>query len=231
MSKIFSECDKNFNPEELDAKSKMVLEASKLAADATYKVEDDLQKVISGEKPAKYKIEILLPPSRKTNEATACAVTMFISGGKLHGGGDELLYLCRSEKDAKVGCGDVLKGPLMIAQGVNGGMSSVYYCDKCKKHVNRELCASTILYKLPINKIAENVYRIFRQLDSNADIYLKYQKTDIREATRLAQEGKVDALQQIPTKMEYAIYTLKNILKDAANDSQIISKITTFLKV
>lgn len=226
MSVVFSEVDKTFNKSSLNTKERFVYDASQNAADPNYVIGEELKKLLTPEdlEKAKYKIEVIFPPSRKNVNVTACAVTTFKSGKKLHGGGDELLYLCRNEKDAKIGCGNVLKGDLMLSQG-HDGPSSVYYCEKCKKYVNRELCASTLLYKLPIKTIAANIYKLFRQLDSNADIYLKYTRSDIRAANSSPQK-----MAQLPTKTEYAIYTLKNIIKDTSNDSQVINKIEAFLK-
>ena len=220
MSVIFSEADKFFDMNSLDEKSKEVLYASRAQDEVPQEALDDLR----GELRAKYKIEVILPPRRKVNEAIACAVTAFKSGGQLHGGGDELLYVCRNEKDATIGCGSVLKGNPLVGT-VDGGLVTVFYCDKCQKYVNRELLASTFLYKLPLKKLAENIYRLFRQLDSNADIYLKHMKTDIRNATLDRKQ-----MTEVPKKMEYAIYTLKNIVKDTSNDSQVLHKIETFLK-
>ena len=50
-------------------------------------------------------------------------------------------------------------------------------------------------------------------------------KVDVREA---ATKGG-DKMTQVPQKMEYAIYTLKNIIKDTVNDSQVLHNIETFL--
>jgi len=220
MSVIFSESDKYFNADELDPKSKEILEASR----AQDKVPEEHLKDLKGEVRAKYKIEVILPPRRKKNEAIACAVTAFKSGGNIHGGGDELLYLCRNENDAKIGCGAVLKSNPMVGT-IDGGVVTVFYCDNCKKYVNRELLSSTFLYKLPLKKLAENIYGLFRKLDSNADIYLKHVHVDVRDA---ASRGG-DKMMQVPQRMEYAIYTLKNIFKDTANDSQVLRKIEGFL--
>jgi hypothetical protein len=226
MGIIFSEADRNFNPDKLDSKARAVWEASQTANDPNYLPDEKLKDIIYDEDRAKYKIEIVFPPRRKRNEAIACAITTFKSGGKLHGGGDELLYVCRNEKDATIGCGSVLKDPPLLGM-VDGGYITVYYCAKCNKHVNRELLASTFLYKLPVKTLAQNVYKFFRQLDSNADIYLKHMKVDIREAAKIGGDKMIN----VPQKMEYSIYTLKSIVKDAFTEGQIVKNITNFLTV
>lgn len=221
MSIIFSEADKHFNLSNLDPKSREILNASREQDKVSKEELDNLY----GERPAKYKIEVIFPPRRKHNEAVACAVTLFKSGKKLHGGGDELIYVCRNERDATIGCGSPLKENPLIGT-VDGGVVTVFHCATCNKYVNRELLASTILYKLPVKTIAKNIYNLFRKLDSDADIYLKHMKADIREAS--LSKGKME---EIPTQVEYAIYTLKSILKDTANNSQIVKKIEDFLTV
>jgi hypothetical protein len=226
MSIIFSESDKHFNPESLEGKSKEIYEASVRGGKENYKPEKEVKEAMKlDENRARYKIEIILSTDRKSAGTSACALTVFRSGGAIHGGGDEVMYFCRSEKDRSMGCGSILKGDVYVGQ-LGNEMVSVYKCEKCNKYVNRELLASTILYKLPINQLAMNIYHLFRQLDSNADIYLKHIKVDIRDAAERGRKG----MPLIPKKTDYVIYTVKNIIKDTNNDSQVLQKFINFLK-
>ena len=226
MSILFNEADKTFRPKNLTGKAKEVYEASKKGLDPNYEPEEEVKSALgSSNKPAKYKIEVVLTTDRKTAGVSACMITLFRSGGALHGGGDELMYLCRNEKNRDMGCGSILKGKAMIGT-VGNQIVTVYYCKKCKKHVNRELLGSSVFYKLPIKTLAENIYNLFRELDSDADIYMKHIRVDVRKGI----EDK-NLMRAMQSKIEYAIYTVNNIMKDVTNGSQVLKKIEGFISV
>ncbi len=223
MSVIFSEADKHFDPNKLDEKARFVYENSKKASSPDKQVSKDLG---LDENKAKYKIEIILTLDRSSTNLCACAITPFRSGGALHGGGDEIMYFCRNEQNRAMGCGSILKSDVYMGR-IGNEQVAVFYCDKCKRHVNREMLASTILYKLPVKSIAKNIYELFRQLDSNADIYLKHIKVDMRKAA----EAKAKGMQTIKPNTELSIYTVKSIFKDVSNSSQILKKFEDFISV
>ncbi len=223
MSVIFSEADKYFDPNQLNEKARFVYENSKKASDPDKQVSKDLG---LSEDKARYKIEVLLSTDRSASNLSACAITPFRSGGGLHGGGDEIMYFCRNEKNRDKGCGSILQGDVYMGR-IGEEQVAVFYCEKCKKYVNRELLGSTILYKLPIKALAKNIYDLFRQLDSNADIYLKHIKVDMRKAT----EDKAKGMLKVKPNTELSIYTVKSIFKDVSNSSQILKKFETFISV
>lgn len=223
MSVIFSEADKHFDPDQLNEKARFVYENSKMANNPDKQISKDLG---LSEDRAKYKIEVILTTDRSSSNMCACAITPFRSGGGLHGGGDEIMYFCRNEKNRDMGCGSILKGDVYMGR-IGDEQVAVFYCEKCKRYVNRELLGSTILYKLPIKSIAKNIYDLFRQLDSNADIYLKHIKVDMRKAT----EEKAKGMQKIKPNTELSIYTVKSIFKDTSNSSQVLKKFETFITV
>lgn len=227
MSVLFNEADKAFRPENLTGKAKEVYEASQKGMDPNYSPDKETKDALGTDlnRPAKYKIEVVLSTDRNKIGPSACMITIFKSGGALHGGGDELMYTCRSEKDRDMGCGKILKGDVWMGMSGNQ-IVTAYHCPTCKKYVNRELLGSSTFYKLPVKKIAENIYKFFRELDSDADIYLKHIKVDVRKSMENRKE-----MAKVPTKMEYAIYTVQNIMKDAGNNSQILKKIEDFILV
>ena len=51
-------------------------------------------------KKAKYKIQIFFRATRSVKKPLAFTVSVWHSGGKLHGGGDELMFICRRSEDA-----------------------------------------------------------------------------------------------------------------------------------
>lgn len=226
MSVLFNEADKAFNPKNLTGKAKEIYEASQKGLDPDYQPDQETKDALgSFDRPAKYKIEVVLSTDRRRIGPSACMITIFKSGGALHGGGDELMYTCRNEKDRDMGCGKILKGDVWMGT-INNQIVTAYFCKTCKKYVNRELLGSSIFYKLPVKTIAENIYKFFRELDSDADIYLKHIKVDVRKSAESPKD-----MAKVPTKMEYAIYTVQNIMKDAGNNSQIVKKIEDFISV
>jgi hypothetical protein len=66
-------------------------------------------------------------------------------------------------------------------------------------------------------------------LNSDADIYIKHAKNDIRKLTEMGQRGLAD-MRAIEAGRDAVIYPLKHILKDVSNGSNVIHKIDTFLR-
>ena len=76
------------------------------------------------------------------------------------------------------------------------------------------------------------IHRHFMRLDGNCDICFKYPKHDIRELARMEQEKQLmgEQLAKLRRDQQRCIYPLRNIIKDVSNGSDILTKITAFLK-
>ena len=150
--------------------------------------------------PAKYKIEVHFNKSRTTSGPNTAAITIFESGARLNGDGDELVYLC-TERDRGLalnmpnvrdrpvirgydGCGSVIPG-----ENLRGGVAM---CPSCQSTISSESLTSTLLVNLTTKKLSVLVTDVFRKLESNADIYIKYHPTDIRSQA-LNNPSKLDA--------------------------------------
>lgn len=175
--------------------------------------------------PARYKIEIHFNKNRTTSGPNTCAITVFESGARLNGEGDELVYIC-SERDRGLalnaegvadkavirgygGCGQMIHG-----KNIRGGLA---FCKSCDSMINSENLTSTLLVHLTTTRLAALVTDIFRKLESNADVYVKYHPTDIR-AQLLEDASKLDQGRML---RGLTIYPLANIIKDTMNGASL----------
>lgn len=220
---LFSEADKYFETNMLDEVQRRVYDAANLSNDPNYEMPEDVKQFFKRpeEVKAKYKIQILFGPRRNTSHTNLCMVHVFESGGYHHEHQDQLCYFCWDIEDRNIGCRKVIP-----ASKING---SVGWCDTCKAPRVTSKLTEFIVYNLPTAIIADNVYKLFRSLDSNADIYIKHAKNDIRKLTELGDKGLRD-MKKIEDQRDAVIYPLKHILKDVSNGSNVIHKIDTFLR-
>ena len=120
-----------------------------------------------GKIDAKFKIELQFGKDRSSWKPFAGAMSLFLSGTKLHGGGDEKLYFCPRED-----CDGVVFP--------NDRIGSSVVCRNCQMQWDEESLVGERLYRLTSQNWAEVVTKWFRKVELNADIYLKYHPMDIR---------------------------------------------------
>jgi hypothetical protein len=167
--------------------------------------------------PAKYKIEVYFGPQRTLNGPNTITLTFWESGRRLHGGGDDLMFICRDVKDEALGCGhifssDCVKGPFAI-------------CPKCERAVSAERCSRFLTGRKTTKTIAAALAKFWHQLEGNADIYLKFDRTDIRY---VAIEKSIGSKKARELK-GLSIYPLKNIIADTAHGADLVQKFYAFL--
>jgi hypothetical protein len=175
--------------------------------------------------PARYKIEVFFGPNRTLNGPNAVKVLFWESGRRLHGGGDDLMYMCKNREDLDEGCGklfgsDCVRGSLAI-------------CPACTKAINVDLCVRDMVfrqdqtedYRITTKKLSELLAKYWYRLDGNSDIYCKYDKNDIRYLAVEKQYGIHKAKQL----RGLSIYPLKNIIVDTAHGASLESQIYKFL--
>ncbi|TXH09031.1 MAG: hypothetical protein E6R04_09120 [Spirochaetes bacterium] len=165
---------------------------------------------------AKYKIEVMFDKDRTTVGPNLLGLQIWESGKKFHGGGDELMYWCM-DTESNQGCkqpipGNFIKGPVGI-------------CPSCNRGISMERAAHIRVLRVTTRVLADELVNVFRSLKSNADIYLKYAKTD---AHYMAMErSKGPAVARRLKGMH--IYPLKNILKDTASGADLSNRFYAFL--
>lgn len=170
------------------------------------------------EKRAAFKIEVTFGVGRTTKGPNLLGIQVWESGKRLNGGGDDLSFWCLSNnKKNPAGCGGII-----TSQYIKGGIA---YCPHCEKGVNANLLTNMKIGRVGTKNLADLLEKLFRQLDSNADIYLKYHKTDIRYAAM--EQAKGVAVARRLRGMH--IYPLKNILKDTAHGASVSGRFLAFL--
>ena len=192
------------------------------------KVDDpDVEKSLgTKEIPAAFKIEVTFGPGRTALGPNSCVVQFWESGRRLHGGGDDLMYMCKDRATTKLGC-----GALFSSDFVTGPFAT---CPKCKAVISADACVRRLVfrhdkredYRIETKKLAWLLARYWREkLSCNADVYLKFDKTDIRYQ---AAEKKLGPRKGHELK-GLSIYPLKNILADTANGGSLEDRIFAFL--
>lgn len=207
------------------------LRAAELAAQAgeRYQTEEQAEKALAEagllqEVRAKYKIEISFGPGRTTRGPNLAGIQVWESGKKLHGGGDELMFFCQDVTPGKNdGCWAVIPGDHAGYNQHTG--KEVALCQKCNRVWSPEQLTSMRVFKTSTHSLATTVENLFRQLDSNADLYCKYHPTDIRYQAMLKDKGLETARRLKGMHM----YRLARILRDTSAGASLHGRIVAFL--
>lgn len=170
---------------------------------------------------AKYKIEVTFTHCRRLNAPNACGIQVWESGKRFHGGGDQLMFVCTdtTEKDPakQLGCKNFIS-----ADDITRGVA---YCRHCQKGIVAEKLGQIYYMNETPAKIAVRLVEMFRKLGSNADIYLKFHKTDIRYIAMERAKG----LETARRLKGMHIYPLKNILRDTIAGADLGQRFKVFL--
>lgn len=228
MSYMFDELAKDFDPTKLTREQAETFNAFNQKADPEFMEElERANKLYTGDGiNGTYRIEVTYEHRRSGVKRSVALITVYRSNKERDLNMDVPLFLCSSEQGE--GCGAVLTGDELIATLESGEVTKVLYCTNCKKYINRYLSCNSFFMNNEPKVIAERVYKLFRELNSDADIVLTYHKADIKAAT---EDYKGSSLRKVKEKREKALYPLKNIIKDAGDSGLIIRKITDFLSV
>lgn len=166
---------------------------------------------------AKYKIEVFYGPKRTATGPNVVKLAFFRSGQKLHGGGDELMFMCRNPKDEREGCGSFIP-----PDAIRGGVA---ICPGCKKAIKASSLSEYLIGNFSTRSLSQELAKFWHRLEGLADIYCKYDPTDIRYLVMVKRLGAQRA-HQLRGKH---IYPLKNIIKDTANGSSLENRFFAFL--
>ncbi len=180
------------------------------------KQDPELYKNLDGEIRAKYKIEVTFGEGRTSNGPNLVGIQVWESGKRLNGGGDDLAFWCRST-ESEEGCWG-----LITSNNVRGGIA---YCGNCQRAVNADLLTNMKIGRVITKNLSADLEKLFRYLDSNADLYLKFHKTDIRYIAMERAKGH-EAARRLKGMH---IYPLKNILKDISNGASLLGRFQAFL--
>lgn len=175
----------------------------------------------------KYRIEITFEFRRSSIKNSPCFIGVYRSNKSPDLNMDFPLFFCSGERDED-GCGSILTNDDMLATLESGQMMKVVFCDKCGKYINKQLTASHLFFNNTKKSIAERVYKLFCELNRDADIVLVYTNKDIKKAN----ESKYGEDLNKVRDREVSIYPLANLIKDvSAGESEVKRKIEDFISV
>lgn len=181
---------------------------------------DEVLKKMGGKEElrAKYKIEVTFVKNRNIRSMNAVGIQIWESGKRFHGGGDELMFWCKdSRKGHDDGCWSPIPG-----DAIKGGVA---YCPRCQKAMNADLLTNMKLGNVYMDTLAKELVGIFHTLQDDADIFLKFHKSDIRYIAMVREKGPETAKRL----KGMAIYPLKNILKDTAAGADLFRRFKAFI--
>ncbi len=178
-----------------------------------------LDELLKEKRRAKYKVEVLFGSSYKAGQHYPGAISLWLSGSKLHGGGDEKIYLC-PRKDCENGF------ILPSSQGYGH-----LVCSKCGTVWKGSQVIGEILHRHTTQNWANILYYWFRTLEFNSDIYMKRPRADLRVAANLEQARQLggEKLSAVRQKIEVVIYPLYNIIKDTSAGADIPTRFRALL--
>ena len=186
-------------------------------------------------KKAKYKIQIWFKSDRSDRASIAFSLSFWESGKRMHGGGDEMMFVCRRHADAPAPPKHVLAAARMVNSSPNGCGAIIpgdlvqpgghVVCPNCQMlHAAHDI-ADAIFYRLPVSKAATVLADWWRKLESNADIYAKYRPSDPRVAQMAKNYDPITARM----KKGLTIYPLERILIDTLHGATVESRMKAFI--
>jgi hypothetical protein len=165
---------------------------------------------------AKFKIEVLFGKDRTMHGPNTVVVKLWESGRRLNGGGDDLAFWCMNENGTE-GCGKII-----TSNYIKGGVAM---CPHCQRAINADLLVDGRVGSWSTKNLAVVLEQLFRELESNADIYLKYHRLDARYLAMEKAKGP-----EVAKRLKgMHIYPLKNILRDTAHGASLSGRIHAFL--
>ncbi len=203
------------------------VELSKKEAQAVTEKLKSIDKLFEGNACAKYKIEIQFGKARSMSKPFHGALSLYLSGTKLDGGGDEKMYMCPRES-----CPGVILPIGRHVEMTKGGKAIARApCSKCQTMWDENVMVGELLFNLTAKKWATAVHKMFIRLDHNADIYLKYHRDDIRcqAALEMSKHAGGEEIAKARTSRGLHIYPLKNLIKDVGAGSQLYERILAFI--
>lgn len=183
-------------------------------------------------KRADFKIQIWFRSDRSMHKPIAYSLSFWESGKRLHGGGDEMMFICRRHAHSpKLTPFDVGMARTKSVRGcdglIPGGLadSGVIVCPHCHVKHKPDQIGDSIFYRTTIDQAVDVLAKWWRKTGGRADLYAKYSPTDPR-SIMMAQNYDYRTARE---KKGLTIYPLQNILKDTLNGASLESRIKAFI--
>lgn len=191
-----------------------------------------LNELLRDQVRATYKLEVQFGKGRTiSGEPYAGVISCWLSGTKLHGGGDEKIYECPNPECKK----------WILPSSLGTGMRkddrgdlrpiAVGHCGHCGSVWPAEELIGERFLKLTVQHWVDAILGMFARLDLDADIYLKYHPTDIRykSAMEMARNRGGEELAKARKNRGLHIYPLRNIIKDTKHGADLHGRIKAFI--
>jgi hypothetical protein len=195
-------------------------------------LDDRIAALLKAENPpeevkAKFKLEVIFTESRTIHAPLTGVVMAWTNGGFMHGGGDEVVYFCPKMVDAPNGGTTMCREPLSILFV----SKRIAVCPKCKATSDPKELVGQFFAKLPMEKWATLVTKMFGVLGCNADIRIGTMRGDLRRANEREDEKYMrgEHLDRVRNSREWVIYPLRNIIKDTAAGADLYNRMRAFL--
>lgn len=217
--KRFSEAGPNFDPDRLDPEQRRTYDAAQRSLEKEFSPDKETA-VIMGYDGIKagYKIEIMFGPKRTPQGPNNIALQIWESGKRLDGDADDRMYWCRDvEAGSTLGCGKPIP-----SGAIRGGVA---ICPNCQYAIRADKLTGEQFHRITTQNLALKIEQLFHDLKDNADIYCKYDQSDIRYQAVLREKG----FEKARHLRGLFIYPLKNILKDTASGATLVTRFRAFL--
>lgn len=178
-----------------------------------------LDKLLSDDKKARFKIEILFTDKRALTGPVLGMLTLWESGNQLHGGGDTKTYICPTRLLGRGTCEAIITDGTGIGHLV---------CPGCGTAWKGEEVIGEILGRFSMARWADLVLYYYVKLGHNADIVIKFPHMDLRNSHQ-ADRGAGEVLTEARRSRQHYIYTLKNIIKDTSAGADLHKRFLAFL--
>jgi hypothetical protein len=179
----------------------------------------EVVETFNGEVRARWKIEVTFVKNRTMKGLNAVGIQVWESGKHFHGGGDALAFYCLDSRDGHdEGCGSIIPQDDVAPNGIA-------YCRNCRRAINAQFLANIYQGNAYMDSIARQLTTLFHRLNSNADILIKYHKTDVRYIALERAKGP-----DVAARLKgMHIYPLRNIIKDTSNGADLYGRIKAFI--
>lgn len=198
----------------------------------------DIGTILDGDVRAGHKIQVNFGPGRSGLKDFKALITLWESGKFFHGGGDGQIYTCM---DHRIFNNNATTSPSalplmrrMARERTDHGCGSpitsadikglVSICPGCKNISRIDFLTGQIPFCGSAQELAELTSIIFHKLRDDADIYCKYDRTDIRYEMQKARDGAEKAHQL----RGLFIYPLFRILQDTGAGASLEGRFKAF---
>jgi hypothetical protein len=206
-------------------------------------VEDD-KKAVAQERARRgaVKIQIAFHSKRDpVGDQNVAAISFWESAKRLHGGGDQLIYVCARALNApKIRAKDVAGvaattvSDAYLSRGGCGGLirteevsaSGMAVCPHCQARHRTEWLMDQRVMRASLSEIAAFVVRFWDQLQGDCDITVIYDPTDKLSLLNTSMSRYIQRHQRA-TK---GIYTKESLIRDTLTGASVVERILAFLR-